>query len=218
MLSFVLASCGRESVSGRDRPMPESYALLEDVADSALFESLSGGTIVLETIVTGKADFEAWKSTHSKANVSATLFRREVQEWIRQERGRIMDTQVVQATFGRPAVVTTTLEVISQSPLRENSRIPFDVIYPSAELKVNLKGGSSDGDFLLSLSRRQSHQLHGGVAINSLPGAAQSVMETTIKMKPGQYGFLGTRVPGESEILPRIPNPIILTFVRVDTI
>ncbi len=111
----MLSGCGDD----KGRPvMPEHYAILDAPMPPASKNLPPAAIVILEMIEVDGRLLNDWTLEHSLDPTRATPLRREVQEWIRQDKARIVETSAIHAQSGQRVKTSSVREIIYPSEYR----------------------------------------------------------------------------------------------------
>jgi len=98
--------------------MPDHYLVLDRPPPPTSENLPPAAIIILEMIEVDGRLLDDWTLEHSPDPTAATPLRREVEEWIRQDKARIVETSAIHAQSGQNAKTSSVREVIYPAEYR----------------------------------------------------------------------------------------------------
>lgn len=118
-LTLLLCGCGEKKEEQRQRP--ESYPVLEEVPKPLPDNFPAAAMVMVEIIEVEFNDFTKWSTGHEMGPESATLLRKDAQQWIAEDRAAVVDTVAVHCPGGGRARTSSVREF----------RYPVNYAYPT---------------------------------------------------------------------------------------
>lgn len=113
--TVLLCGCGEENMRSR---MPDHYAVLDGPPPPVSEKIPAAAIIILEMIEVDGRMLNDWTLAHSLSPTRATPLRREVQEWVRQDKAHIIETAAIHVQNKKRAKTSSVREIIYPSEYR----------------------------------------------------------------------------------------------------
>lgn len=111
----LLCGCGEEDTSSK---MPDHYAVLDRPLPPVSEKLPAAAIVILEMIEVDGRMLNDWTLENSLDPTRATPLRRDVQEWIRQDKARIVETAAIHVQHDMRAKTSSVREIIYPSEYR----------------------------------------------------------------------------------------------------
>lgn len=216
--------------------------IVKEAKEAAVNRPLpSGLMIIAEFIEVDHMEFSDWL-LENPITTDATPLRKEVQNWVKAGRGKIVATAAIHARSGQRAKTEAIEEWIYATEydppeisaeggdaLAGANVIPatptaFETRNVGVTLEVDPVIGAEQQIIDLNLAPEivmaDENSVHGATlggieSAMEMPRFMASKITTQVSVRPGDYSFLGTSRLGKTQ-LPDSEDPILLFFVRCD--